>query len=54
MIEAQGRVIGSCSKCGGAVSVPSYWHSVKPPVPRCQKCGASANMTVNLPKIPMK
>lgn len=34
------RVLGACSVCGGAVVVPEIWHSVKPPIPTCERCGA--------------
>lgn len=36
------RVIGTCSNCGGNVCVPSIWHSVYPPQPKCSGCGATA------------
>jgi hypothetical protein len=32
--------IGTCSICGGRVSVPAAWMSVVPPVPTCESCGA--------------
>ncbi len=32
--------IGTCSLCGGPVSVPSMWMSIIPPVPTCGACGA--------------
>lgn len=32
--------IGTCSRCGGRVSVPSNWMSVVPAVPTCEGCGA--------------
>lgn len=31
---------GTCSICGGAVTVPSIWGAVIPPIPTCQQCGA--------------
>ena len=34
-------VLGTCSLCGGAVSVPQIWHGVIPPVPTCESCGAT-------------
>lgn len=33
--------IGSCSCCGGPVTVPSLWMGVVPPVPTCCRCGAT-------------
>lgn len=33
--------LGTCSICGGRVSIPDVWHSVIPPVPTCEKCGAT-------------
>ncbi len=36
------RVIGSCSLCGGSVSIPTMWWSVEPPVPTCDSCYARA------------
>lgn len=35
-------VIGSCSLCGGEVTVPTYWMSVEPAIPTCRACGATA------------
>ena len=35
------RIIGSCSKCGGYVSVPEVWMGVNPPIPTCNSCGAT-------------
>lgn len=36
-------VIGTCSICGGAVTVPTAWSGVVPPVPTCASCGAIKN-----------
>lgn len=33
-------IVGTCSICGGAVTVPTVWSSVVPPVPSCTACGA--------------
>lgn len=33
-------VLGTCSLCGGPVSVPAVWHGIVPPKPRCEQCGA--------------
>lgn len=32
------RILGSCSKCGGRVTVPKIWHGVNPPTPSCDSC----------------
>ena len=34
-------IVGTCSCCGGPVCVPTAYHSVIPPVPTCQRCGAT-------------
>lgn len=31
-------VIGTCSLCGGAVTVPETWMGIHPPTPTCSKC----------------
>lgn len=36
------QIVGTCSICGGQVTVPSVWHSIIPPEPTCQSCGAVA------------
>ena len=33
--------LGTCSVCGGRVTVPEAWYSTKPPIPRCESCGAT-------------
>lgn len=35
------QVIGTCSICGGRVTLPSIWHGVIPPVPTCEGCGGT-------------
>lgn len=36
------RVLGTCSLCGGAVTLPWRWMDrAVPPVPTCSKCGAT-------------
>lgn len=37
------RTIGTCSLCGGPVTVPSVWMGVVPPTPTCSSCGATAH-----------
>ena len=34
------RVIGTCSECGGPVTVPQIWMGVHPPTPQCLSCHA--------------
>lgn len=34
------NTIGTCSLCGGAVTVPSLWGGIIPPTPTCSRCGA--------------
>src|SRR5690606_38862084 len=46
------QTIGTCSLCGGAVTLPHVWHSVVPPVPTCSTCGATAAR--HGPVIPMQ
>lgn len=45
-------IIGTCSICGGTVSVPTVFHSVTPPVPTCESCGAQKKST--LPVVEME
>jgi len=35
------RVMGTCSKCGGMVTIPTIWHGIYPPTPSCRGCGAT-------------
>lgn len=44
--------VGTCSLCGGRVSLPTFYHSVVPPVPQCDSCGAIA--ASHGPIIPMR
>lgn len=45
-------VVGTCSLCGGMVTVPTVWFGVAPPIPICQQCGAHA--AAHGPVIPMR
>lgn len=45
------RTIGTCSICGGAVTVPGVWWGICPPTPTCTGCGAVA--ASHGPVIPM-
>lgn len=36
------QTVGTCSICGGPVTVPIVFHSIVPPVPQCDACGAVA------------
>lgn len=48
-------IVGTCSICGGYVSVQSPCHGVTPLTPTCQKCGAYAKQSYPmLPEIPME
>ena len=33
-------VLGTCSLCGGRVSMPDAWSTIAAPQPRCQSCFA--------------
>lgn len=44
---------GTCSICGGAVTTPTMWHGIIPPVPTCSQCGA-VPAAPHGPVIPMK
>lgn len=33
--------IGTCSECGGRVTVPQNWMGTRPPVPSCEDCHAT-------------
>ena len=35
------KTIGTCSLCGGAVVVPTAFHSMNPPIPQCVRCKAT-------------
>lgn len=48
------RIVGKCGHCGGIVTVPTMWHSVNPPIPECESCGAQVDQTANMPTLPMK
>jgi hypothetical protein len=43
--------IGTCSICGGRVTVPKDWMCIFPPTPTCESCGAIA--AEHGPVIPM-
>lgn len=45
-------IVGTCSLCGGCVSLPSVFWSVIPPTPTCEGCGATAKSDHG-PIIPM-
>jgi hypothetical protein len=40
------QVVGRCSLCGGSVTIPTFYHSVVPPTPTCQSCGATKKNTM--------
>ncbi len=35
-------IIGTCSLCGGRVTVPDVWMGIYPPTPQCESCHAVA------------
>lgn len=45
------RIIGECGKCGGDVTMPTYWMSTIPPRPTCESCGREMRIG---PVLPMK
>lgn len=45
--------IGTCSKCGGDIQVPSHWFGTAPPEQRCSRCGSVAANAYG-PVIPMR
>lgn len=46
------QTLGTCSNCGGPVTVDTIYFSVVPPVPTCEGCGARAGHGPG-PVIPM-
>lgn len=46
------QTIGTCSLCGGAVTLPIVWHGIVPPAATCSSCGAVAAQ--HGPVIPMR
>ena len=47
------KTVGTCSICGGRVSVPYVWHGITPPIPTCECCGATQKQPYG-PVIPME
>lgn len=47
------NTIGTCSICGGPVTLPEMWGGTVPPIPRCDKCGARAKQPYG-PRIEME
>jgi hypothetical protein len=47
------KTVGTCSECGGRVTLPDAWMGMNPPIPTCQKCGARAKQPHG-PVIPME
>jgi hypothetical protein len=45
------QTVGTCSICGGPVTVPLAWLGIHPPSPSCGRCGAVAAQ--HGPVIPM-
>ena len=46
------QIVGTCSLCGGNVTVPLVWLDVVPPTPTCSSCHA-VEAPPSLPIIPM-
>lgn len=47
------QVIGTCSLCGGPVTVPTFWWGTVPPTPTCERCSATQRQSYG-PVIPME
>jgi hypothetical protein len=47
------HTVGTCSECGGRVTIPSVWYAVVPPTPTCASCGAMPADPAYGPVIPM-
>jgi len=47
------KVVGTCGKCGGPVTVPFAWWGTSPPVPCCNVCGAYVKNSYG-PVLPME
>ena len=47
------RIVGRCSLCGGAVTIPIVYWGVGQPQPTCRSCGATMRQPV-LPMVPMQ
>ncbi len=47
------QTIGTCSLCGGAVTVPGVYWSIVAPTPTCSMCGA-VPLEAHGPVIPMR
>lgn len=51
------KTVGTCSLCGGPVTVPTTWLGTEPPTPSCSRCGAvpknahGATIQMERPKI---
>lgn len=46
------HTVGTCSNCGGRVTVPEVWMGMNPPIPTCQSCGARKRQPHG-PTVPM-
>ncbi len=45
------RIVGTCGRCGGTVTVPTAWLGIVPPTPTCTSCGA---VVAQGPVLPMR
>lgn len=48
------QTVGTCSECGGRVTVPTVWYGIDPPTPTCSSCGAMPADPAYGPVISMK
>jgi len=50
------NTVGTCSICGGRVSVPLVWMGTHPPIPTCESCGAVQANAYGpvIPMVPVK
>ena len=47
------KIIGTCSKCGGPVTVAAFWCEDFPPIPECMSCGRKKTIEPYGPVIDM-
>ena len=47
------KTIGTCSLCGGPVTIPDPWWGINPPTPSCEHCHAIP-VQAHGPVLPMK
>lgn len=52
-MRSGGCIVGTCSICGGPVTVPETWMGIYQPIPKCESCGAIEKQPFG-PVIPME